>query len=189
MHKSEKYFKIKYSYIILFLTFIIIPPPFLSSISYYSYINNFFMIFIVLILIVLNIFKKRINMFIVITGLFLIWNVFSSYYLANGVLDFFNNIKIYSIVLLVNLFIINHVYSLLKALNWLFSIYIYLNFITYILLSNGLYLDNPRPGEYRAAWFLGIDNQFAYIIIPGITLILLYTFYKNNKVNFNSLLA
>ncbi len=189
MQKSKKVFKIKYSYILFILFIFILPPPFLNEIPYYPFFNNLITTLIVFVLILLNIYKQRINMFIMITLMFVCWNVLSSYILAEGILDIFNNIKIVSIVLLINLFINNHLISLLKSLNWLFSIYIYLNFITILLFPNGLYMDNPRTDHYRSAWLLGIENQFVYTIVPGITIIILYTFYKKNKLDFNSVIA
>lgn len=180
--------EVKVSSILLMLLVFIIPPAFFSNYSVFDKINNILLIIIFLILLLLTIFKKKLNIYVLLIFIFLLWNTLSSYFLADGVLDFFNNLKVISIVLLVNVLIKNHFFSLLKALNTLFSIYIYINFISYILFPNGLYLDNPRENQFREAWFLGIENQFAYIIVPGITIALLYSFYRYKKINLNSII-
>src|SRR5699024_6881260 len=129
------------------------------------------------ILILLTFIKRRFNIFIIISIILFFWQSFSSYFLAKGLLDISNNLRIISLMLLVNLTIRNYPRSTLNSLSYLFGAYIIINFITIILFKEGLYLDNPRAGQYRNAWFLGIDNQFAFYLIPGIIFLIINSLY------------
>lgn len=179
----KKFGHIKLSTILSLIVFILIPPNYLMNFDFFYKINNFMLLGIFSLLFTLNIIYKKINLFIVIVFIFLSWNSLSSYFIVDGVLDFFNNIRILSIVLLINILIKNHTFSILRSLNLIFSIYILTNFLSYLLFPEGLYIDIPREGQYRLAWFLGIENQFNYILIPGVILSIVYSLYKYEKIN------
>ena len=186
----SKEIRIKYSSIlILILILILLPPSYFSNFDVFAKINEMLTIVLFIVLTIYTLFKKKINIYVLLIVLFLTFNMYTSYFLLDGVLDLYNNLKILSIVLLINLIVSQYTLSLLKSLYVVFYSYILLNTLSYILFPNGLYLDNPRDGEYREAWFLGIENQFAYYIIPGVILIFIYDFYRNRKITYKSWIA
>lgn len=183
MHSLDSLFNIKLSWILFILLFLIIPPPFLTSIFILERLNAIIIVFLFISVLLLSVLKGKLNLFVLMSILFLGWKSLSSYLLADGLLDISNNLRILSLILLINLTAGKHALSIIKALFILFSCYIILNFISFVLFPNGIYLDNPRPGEYREAWFLGTQNQFSLIIIPGITVVIFYSWFVFNKIS------
>jgi len=181
-----KRLNVRLSSVLFFILIFIMPPAFFSNINLFDFFNKILIILIFIILVILTTVKRRINSFVLLSFIFIGWNSMSSYLLAGGVLDLFNNLKILSFILIINIMVKNKTLSLLRSLNLLFGFYIVLNFLSYIIFPEGLYIDNPRGDQYRAAWFLGIENQFAYFIIPGIIIVLLYSWYRFEKINLNS---
>lgn len=179
-----KAFNIDYSvYLSLMLIFIIIPPQYFLSNSLFVNINKLFLAILFIVLFSYTLLKRKLNIYVLLLTIFLFWNVFSSYFILDGVSDITNNLRILTLVLLINLFVNKHLFYLLKSFNFVFGIYIVLNLMTYVVFTNGLYLDNPREGQYRLAWLLGIENQFAYVLIPGTVLTFIYSLYKYNKIS------
>src|SRR5690625_4536431 len=161
--------------IILFILIIFIPPRFLEASIIINLIFSYLKIIFFIILLSLN-FKNKlhINLFIFISFIYVLWRSFSSYYLADSVLDLKESINLFTILLLINLYTKRYLLELLKSLMFFAVIYITFNFLSTFFLPSGLYVDNPRLNEYRSAWFLGIGNAFAYYIIPCITFLYIY---------------
>jgi len=166
---------------LMILAFLIVPDYF-QTLDNVNTILKLITVFLFVCLLFFTVVNKRINFFIIFCFLFFLWRMFSSYYLSNGVLDIDNSIRIMSLVLLINLSIKKHARTILSALSLVFSTYIIINLITLLLYPYGLYLDNPREGQFRSAWLLGIDNQFAYFIIPGIVIVILSSLYTYKKI-------
>src|SRR5690606_13470369 len=131
----------------------------------------------------------QVNLFIILCFLFFSWRMFSSYYLSNGVADIDNSIRIMSLVLFINISIKKHARTLLNVMSFIFVTYIVVNFFTLLLYLHGLYLVSPRDGQFRSAWLLGIDNQFAYFIVPGIVIVILSSLYTHKKITIKTWLV
>src|SRR5699024_8677839 len=110
--------------------------------------------------------------------IFMFWRMYSSYVLNNEILDLINTMRILSSVLLINYTLIIRPKLTIQSLSFLFSIYIIVNFISVMLIPNGLYLTNTLT----KAWFLGIENQFAFVLVPGSLIVFLSSWIKYNKV-------
>lgn len=184
MRNKNEGIYINLSIVFIPLLVILIPPDFLLSTSTLNTLNSMAVMILFFVLILLTFIKSRFNIFIVLSIFMFFWLSFSSYFLADGLLDISNNLRIISLLLFINLTIQNYPKSTLNALSYLFGTYIIINFITIILFKEGLYIDNPRTGHYRNAWFLGIENQFAFYLIPGITLLIFKSLYVRKKVSF-----
>lgn len=68
--------------------------------------------------------------------------------------------------------------ELLTALSFLYGSYIYLNFITDIIFPGGLY----TTSTYHTAHLLGDDNALAYVLIPGVTCMIVSSMQKFNRL-------
>jgi len=169
--------------VIIPLLIILIPPEYLLRTNTLNTVNSILVIILFIILIILTFIKKRFNIFIILSVLLFFWQSFSSYYFSNGPLDISNNLRIISSMLLVNLTIRKYPKSTFNALSYLFAAYIVFNFLTFIFFKNGLYIDHPRPGQYRSAWLLGIDNLFAFYLIPGIIFVVINSLYLKDKIS------
>src|SRR5699024_1188025 len=106
------------------------------------------------------------------------WRSLTSYYLSDGVLDLVNSFRIDTLILLVNIMVKRFPRSTLKALSIIFGLYIVINFLTLFVFPDGLYLTD----KHNKAWLLGIENQFALFLIPGIIIIILSSWYRFNKI-------
>lgn len=133
---------------------------------------------ILIYLIVITFLYKEFNIFVGATFIFILWRSFSSYYFSDGVLDLINSARIIGLVLMVNLTIKRFPESTLKALSTIFSLYVVVNFITYILFPGGVFIKGNDP-----TWLLGIENQFGVYLIPAVAIIVLYSWYKKKKVS------
>lgn len=181
---KQRHFRINYPLLITFiLIFALFPPKLLMINNVLDALSKGLLLIVFIILLYYTVRNKRFNIYIYILFCFLIWNTLSSYVLLNNFSGLVNNIRIATLVLLINLFIKKYTYSLLKSLNIVFSSYIIINFITYIFFRDGIYIDNPREAQYRPAWFLDIENQFADILIPGVIIVIIYSIYQYGRIN------
>lgn len=180
--KHHERYQVKITGILVLLLFPLIPPDYLQSITLIENISVLMIGIMFLYLFVLSFIKREFNFFVIVSFIYIIWRSYSSYYYSNGVLDLVNSFRIVTLILLLNLIIKRFPKSTLKALSILFGLYVLINFFTLLILPEGLYLDNPREGQFREAWFLGIENQFAVTLIPGVILIVLYSWYSYNKI-------
>lgn len=158
-------------------------PPYLLNINIVNNISEILIGLLFIIVFILSIAKKRFNFFIIISLILGTWSVLSSYFLAEGIFDIFNNIRIVTLILLTNLSIKRFPNSTLTSLSIIFTLLIIVNYVTFITFQDGLYLDKPRSNQIRKAWILGIENQFALTVIPGITLALLRSWYVLKKIS------
>lgn len=170
--------KINMYWILLFSMFFLIYPDYFQSITFLNIISTFVLGIMFLIVFSINILQKRMNFFIFLTFLYLLWRSYTSYFLNDGVLDIVNNFRIINIVLLINICIKKYPKALLSSMASLFSIYIILNFLTLIVFSDGL----TKTSLGSEIWFLGIANQFGYFLIPAISIIMLNSWFKYNKI-------
>ena len=67
--------------------------------------------------------------------------------------------------------------TLLKS-SFVFDLVIYINLATLFLYPNGMYASK----NYRSNWFLGFNNTFIRVIIPGICMSLLYSYKMYGKM-------
>src|SRR5699024_512223 len=141
MKHNNEGFHFNLSVLIIPLLIILIPPDYLISTSILKNVNSIAVLIIFCILILLTFIKRRFNIFIIISIILFFWQSFSSYFLAKGLLDISNNLRIISLMLLVNLTIRKYPRSTLNSLSYLFGAYIIINFMTIILFKEGLYLD------------------------------------------------
>ncbi|WP_160319305.1 O-antigen ligase family protein [Shouchella oshimensis] len=169
--------------LVLILVFIpLILPDYLQTITIIDDLSILLAIIIFIVALTLSILYKKMNIFVILSILFLVWRYFSSYYLAGSITDFSNILKTASVLLMINLVVRNYTKPLIRALYIIFVIYIVANFLSLLIFPEGLYLDNPRDNQYRSAWLLGIRNQFAYFIIPGIAIVLLHAWFFKNRL-------
>src|SRR5699024_8702755 len=146
-------------------------------------LSSFIIIPIFFIVIISTILNKRFNVIIFVIIIYFLWRSLTSYFYSDNVLDLTNSVKVITLALFINITIKKYTRSILFSLSILFSIYIYINFMSIYLFPNGLYIvDRPSSGT-TVGWFLGIANQFAYVIIPGLTFIILNAYYKYRKIN------
>lgn len=180
-HKNKKEIKAVY------LMFLILIP--LTLPDYYLrnvVIENISIAFVMIIFsvtMIYTIMKKKLNILIVFVFVYMIWRSFSSYYYAEEVLDLTNSLKTLTLILSVNLFIEKYPKSIISAFSGLFSIYIYINLISLYLYPDGLYIIERSSIGSSQGWILGVENQFAYVIIPGAIFNVLNSLYKYNKIN------
>lgn len=160
----------------------LILPDYLQTIEILDRVSVLLTIFIFIIVMILSILYKKFNIFLVLSLLFLFWRFFSSYYLAESITDFSTILKTATVVVIINLVIRDYTKPLIRALYIIFVTYIVANFLSLLLFPEGLYLDNPRDNQYRSAWLLGIRNQFAYFIIPGIAVVLLHAWFFKKRL-------
>lgn len=161
----------------------LMPPDYFLTISVLEKIFTVISVLLFIVLFFLTIIKKEINVFIVLSLAFIFWRIISSYYFSNSITDLSNSVKICTLILLINLTIKKSPKELFNALSIVFGMYIIINFLTLFLFPEGLYVDNPRLGQLRPAWFLGIDNQFSVFLIPGIILAVLSSWYTHSKIS------
>jgi len=161
------------------LLFPIILPDYLESIDIISNISVLIVGIMFIYLLVFNFIKKDINIFVIVSVIFFVWRMFSSYYLTDGVMDLVNSIRIITLILFLNLVIKRFPKSTLKALSTIFGLYIVINFITLLIFPKGLYLTD----KFSSGWFLGIENQFAVFLVPGTILIVISSWYNHKKIS------
>ena len=165
--------------ILLFISFFILTiPDMFQNVDGINKVSGIISAIIFIVFLFLNILQKRLNCFIVFIIIFMFWRMYSSYVLNNEILDLINTMRILSSVLLINYTLIIRPKLTIQSLSFLFSIYIIVNFISVMLIPNGLYLTNTLT----KAWFLGIENQFAFVLVPGSLIVFLSSWIKYNKV-------
>lgn len=183
MHSNvTKPYRIKVTGLLFFILIPLILPDYFSQLGTITSIFTLITGTAFLILVCLTVLKKRFNLFVIISIFFVAWRSFSSYYFSSEILDIVNSIRIISIMLLINLTIKNFPKSTLQSLSLVFALYSILNFITYLLFPNGLYLVNLKP-----AWLLGEENQFGFFLIPAMILIVIDSWYRYQKVSWASI--
>jgi len=172
---------------VMYLLFILLAPLALPDyLLQYEFIEIFSLVFtiaIFLIFIFLTILNKRFNLIILIIIIYFVWRSSTSYFYSGEVLDLKDSLKIITLAIFLNFTITKYPKSILSALSILFSIYIYINLISVYLFPNGLYIVERGSVGTSEAWILGVANQFAYVIIPGLTFIILNAYYKYRKIN------
>lgn len=179
MSSNREQYEIRMTWIIILLLIPLILPDYFQSIKI---VNDFTVLITGIIFFYLfgiTFMKKEFNIFVIASFIFFIWRSFSSYYFSGGVLDLINSLRIVTLILLINITVKRYPKSTLQALSILFGTYITLNFISYFMFPEGLY----KTDSFQKGWILGIENQFAFLIVPGISLIILYSWYKYNKIS------
>lgn len=164
------------------ITLLFIPlilPDYLQNIELINSLAILLVGIMFLFLFVISLIKKQFNVYVIASFIFLAWRMFSSYYINNDILDLVNSFRIITLVLLVNITIKYYPRSTLQALSIIFSTYITVNYISLFAFPNGLY----STSGLSKGWFLGIENQHALIIIPGIVIITLSSWYKYSKIS------
>ena len=183
MNKTYKdHTRVNVTYFIFILLIPLTLPDYLLQFNIIENLSVVFTIFIFLIFIFLTIINKRFNFILLIIFIYFVWRSSVSYFYSEEVLDLTNSLKIITLVLFINLIIDKYPKSTLSALSSLFSIYIYINLMSIYVFPNGLYIFERGSVGTSEAWFLGIANQFAYVLIPGLTFIILNTYYRYKKV-------
>lgn len=175
---------------LFFVIFILI--PFFKPIgpSYYAWFNMLFQIWkvISIAIIFLCIFpgafrqiKLKINGF---WGLYLFWIIYILNCVRYG--NSYSNILNNAITSIVLLGIIrysvrqNWNYKLLKALSYIFAVYIIFQVISVIVVRSGYNIFEPMEGDFN--YFLGTDNYSAFAIYPMLGIVLLYQCLSNKAL-------
>ncbi|WP_066190754.1 O-antigen ligase family protein [Gracilibacillus timonensis] len=171
--------RLSLSVVIFLLLIPLVQSDFFQRLGYLSFFIDFITATIFLFLVYFTVTKKQLNIFVITSLIFLIWRSVSSYYFSDGVMDLVNSTRIASLILLVNIFIKKYPKSTLSATDFLFSAYIVLNFFALLMFPQGLYVTDG----YSSAWLFGIENQFALFIVPGITFIMLNSWYRYNTIS------
>lgn len=183
MHLEQKY-EVKATNILFLLIIPLVVPDYFQQLGIITDIFTLITGIMFFFLIGITFYRKEFNIFVILSFIFFIWRSFSSYYYSDGVLDLVNSFRILTLILLINLTIKKYPNSTLKALNLIFGFYIVLNFISYFMFPMGLYAE--MDGD--PAWILGIENQFGFFMIPGVSLVVLYSWYKYKKISGYALL-
>lgn len=76
---------------------------------------------------------------------------------------------------------------MLRSLNFLFEIFVYINLITIIIYPGGMYVSSLTG--YYENWLLGYDNLHIFTILLAITFSILYSYTKHSKISIRSILC
>lgn len=72
----------------------------------------------------------------------------------------------------------------IRSLNLLFEIFVYLNLISIIIFPNGMYVSSITG--YSENWILGYDNMHIFTILLSIVFSVLYSYMRFSKISFRS---
>lgn len=168
--------------ILLCITPLFLPDYFFRYKLLDNIINSSILIILIVFIFLNLLYIKKINLFVIFSFLFFVWRYYSSHIISNGITDMNNLICTFAIILVSNFFLNKNISIFLNCMFILFSLLIFINFMTQIVYTNGLYIDNPRINQYRPAWIFGIDNAFTYYILPMISVIVFRSIYLFNKL-------
>src|SRR5699024_10329570 len=131
----KKQNKININIMNIFFLVVLIPltlPDYFQEYEFFKVLSSF---------IIISIFFIVIIFFIII---YFLWRSLTSYFYSDNVLDLTNSVKVITLALFINVTIKKYTRSILFSLSILFSIYIYINFMSIYLFPNGLYIvDRP----------------------------------------------
>lgn len=148
-----------------------------GTIFFIKYICTVFIIFLSL----FYLFKfGKINTFSILTFFYFFFTLFSS--IINNTLSigiFFSIFIMLAFTYVISLHT-NNFLELIKALYYLYSFVVVINFLTMIILPNGIYLGNNLDPIY----FLGGKNSIQMVVLPAIPIILIYSYYIYNRMKF-----
>lgn len=173
------------------LFFIILPffkPPYFNSIHFLDILFDTWKVISTILIIFIYFTCNKISKIILYICMFQIILFISTLLNKGHYIDFFS--RACSIIGLCMITEINIIINKKRFLKFLFitmSSMIFINFLTLFIFPDGLYFsvdintDTPR-------YFLGMDNRFIFIYLPGTTIAFLYSLYNYNKLKFKEFL-
>lgn len=173
------------AFIIIFIS--IIEPDYFSSISI---IHNYYLIMRVITLFIAILYFILRKIFPTYTFLITVYFIIYGFstYMNNGemieIIAYASSVI--NITIWLELTLKYHTYQGLYSLNFVYSLYVYINFIFNFLIPDGYTQSISSTGNIVSRYFLGVENQFAATLIPAIIINLIYNYMKYNRLRLNS---
>lgn len=170
---------------IVLLIFIILPffkPDIIVS---YPKLNNISYVYLTLsflFILVEYIKKKKLSKFLLVYILFAITILFSTIYNDGNIFKAcFDLLQQIGIIMAVELYCNGNIMKLLKALVIVFFALTIVNTFSFLIFPYGLSITEITN---TPIYFLGIDNRFSFVYLPGLCIISIFDLIKNNKITF-----
>lgn len=117
------------------------------------------------------------------------------FYLVKIIINIYMGVEVYNLIksaipiiaisLLVELLSKSNIKLLLKSLNFVFSILVYINLVVLFFVPAGIYLNSWMSPVY----IIGIENQQAIVLIPAIAIVLIYSTCVKGGLTINTILV
>ena len=167
-------------YILLFLLIPFFKPDIVTSFPKVNYIFTIWLMISFAIIVAVYMKKFRISKltmtYLAYNLVLLISTIKNNGSITKFLSDFSMNL---GMIFLIELYLKNDKMKIMKVLSSIFYFLMVLNTISFIIVPEGLavtqYLKTP-------IYLLGIDNRFSFTYIPGLCVIAIYDFMKNNKI-------
>ena len=167
-------------YILLFLLIPFFKPDIVTSFPKVNYIFTIWLMISFAIIVAVYMKKFRISKltmtYLAYNLVLLISTIKNNGSITKFLSDFLMNL---GMIFLIELYLKNDKMKIMKVLSSIFYFLMVLNTISFIIVPEGLavtqYLKTP-------IYLLGIDNRFSFTYIPGLCVIAIYDFMKNNKI-------
>lgn len=167
-------------YILLFLLIPFFKPDIVTSFPKVNYIFTIWLMISFAIIVAVYMKKFRISKltmtYLAYNLVLLISTIKNNGSITKFLSDFSMNL---GMIFLIELYLKNDKMKIMKVLSSIFYFLMVLNTISFIIVPEGFavtqYLKTP-------IYLLGIDNRFSFTYIPGLCVIAIYDFMKNNKI-------